>query len=80
VSVATNQLINDIAIDHEDINDIEYNSANDNIYATVSRNFAGSSDILYVISGLSQEVISTILIPPNPETTTRDLNSLLNNY
>jgi hypothetical protein len=83
-SVATNQLVNDISIDHEDINDIDYNSANGNIYATVNRNFAGSNDILFVISGLSQEVISSILIPRNPETTTRNLNTLgidhLNNY
>ena len=77
VSVATNQLINDISIAHEHINDIDYNSANGNIYATVSgHTTAGSNDILFVISGLSQEVISSIFIPRNPETTTRNLNEI----
>jgi hypothetical protein len=76
ISATTNQLINDIAVDHEDINDIDFNSANGNIYATVSRNFAGSNDSLYVISGASQEVIATITIPPNPETTTRNLGTI----
>lgn len=75
MSVATNQLINDISIAHEHINDIDYNSANGNIYATVSgHTTAGSNDILFVISGLSQEVISSILIPR--ETTTRNLNTI----
>ena len=76
ISVETNTLLNDIAVAHEKINDLEYNAANGDIYATVSRNFEGSHDSLYVISGLSQEVIETITIPPNPETTTRSLNTI----